>query len=102
MYEIEYSQSGDAVNTTELVDPDMNVLDLNDLEDFGKYRIRVRAYTEEGPGPYSATIEVAEEQKGMIVITTSLGQNYWPRFIACFVKIDRCIFLLQSVVYCNQ
>ena len=65
MYEIEYSQSGDNQNSTATVGGDQQVLNLSMLEDFETYRIRVRAYTSVGPGPYSHDIEVAEEQKCM-------------------------------------
>ena len=65
MYEIEYSQSGDNQNSTATVGGDQQVLNLSMLEDFETYRIRVRAYTSVGPGPYSHDIEVTEEQKCM-------------------------------------
>lgn len=67
-YEIEYSQSGDIENNTKLVGGDEQVLNLSMLEDFETYRIRVRAYTSVGPGPYSHAIEVAEEQQRMKIL----------------------------------
>lgn len=65
LYEIEYSQTGESEKNNVTVEGDQQVLNLSMLEDFGTYRIRVRAYTSVGPGPYSIDIEVAEEQKCM-------------------------------------
>ena len=66
-YEVEFAQSGDGSPETMEVTAEENVLDLSMLEDFAVYVIRVRAYTTVGPGPYSASIIVAEEQDGKCV-----------------------------------
>ena len=65
MYEIEYWQTGEVNNPTNMtVGSDVFLLVLTMLEDFVNYRVRVRAYTALGPGPYSLSIVAELNQKG--------------------------------------
>ena len=65
MYEIEYWQTGEVDNTSNVtVGSDVFLLVLTMLEDFVNYRVRVRAYTALGPGPYSLSIVAELNQKG--------------------------------------
>ena len=67
MYEIEYTPQGDddVETSTTLVEANESDLELSVSPDFRTYLVRMRAYTEIGPGPYSDTIAVLLEEDGM-------------------------------------
>ena len=78
MYEIKYEplecELVEYINTTGLV----LMMNLNDLEEYVEYNITVRAYTSEGPGPYSyppvteRTLEDGMENINVSVILHSM------------------------------
>ena len=66
-YEVEYNLStfSEAVmyNTTRVNSTTFEV-DLNGLEEFVEYSIRIRAYTRVGAGPYNDQMDVLTNQDG--------------------------------------
>ena len=67
-YEIEYSQNNftegvPTLNQT-IVDNQTFSLVLRDLLEYVVYSVSVRAYTEEGGGPYSDAVHVRTDQDG--------------------------------------
>ena len=78
MYEIKYEplecELIEYINTTGPV----LMMNLNDLEEYVEYNITVRAYTSEGPGPYSdppvteRTLEDGMENNNVSVILHSM------------------------------
>ena len=53
------------VNVSELF------LELTDLEEFVEYNISVRAYTSQGPGPFSDNITQMTQEDGMFIMLMS-------------------------------
>ena len=65
MYEIQYWKSGDqAIRNNVTVGTDDLLHELDMLEDFQSYFIRVRAYTVVGAGPYSEPVTAQADQQG--------------------------------------
>ena len=86
MYEVHYSVIGDSVNlTVNTSNGDQISLIVDGLEEFTNYTVQVRAYTAEGPGPYSAPMDVQtlEDSK----------HNY------CVLDIWMCICLCYVYIY---
>ena len=66
-YDVEYTQTTfDSVPTTQNVTVTSTLAVLTGLEEYVEYSIQVRAYTEEGPGPYS----------GVLIVTTSEDSEF--------------------------
>ena len=64
-YEVEYNQSTfDSVPTTQNIIVNSTMAVLTGLEEYVEYCIRVRAYTSQGPGPYSDAIYVTTDEDG--------------------------------------
>ena len=66
-YEVEYNQTtftGVTMYNTTVVDSTMFTTVLNGLLEYVEYCIRVRAYTSQGPGPYSDAICVTTDEDG--------------------------------------
>ena len=67
-YEVEYNQTTfNSVPTTQNGTVNSTMAVLAGLEEYVEYFIRVRAYTEEGPGPYSDVINVTTDQDSEFV-----------------------------------
>ena len=68
MYEIEYSQmnftEGVATLNETIVGSQNFSLVLEDLLEFVVYSVRVRAYTDQGDGPYSDAVYVTTNEDG--------------------------------------
>ena len=53
-YEVEYRQmTFSSIEVTQTMETEELSITLPDLQEYTEYSIRVRAYTSEGPGPYS-------------------------------------------------
>ena len=64
-YEVEYNQSTfDSVPATQNVIVNSTMAVLTGLEEHVEYSIQVRAYTSQGPGPYSNAIYVTTDEDG--------------------------------------
>ena len=65
-YEVEYNQSTfDSVPTIQNMTVNSTMAVLTGLQEYVEYSIRVRAYTSEGPGPYSDDEIQRTEEDGM-------------------------------------
>ena len=54
-------------------------LTLYDLEEYVEYMVRVRAYNEDGPGPFSPAVTVMTYQDGIIYsICTNKNELHTP------------------------
>ena len=64
-YEVEYNQSTfDSVPTTQNIIVNSTMTVLTGLEEYVEYSIQVRAYTSQGPGPYTDAIYVTTDEDG--------------------------------------
>ena len=67
-YEVEYTQTTfDSVPTTQNVTVNSTMAELTGLEEYVEYTIQVRAFTEEGPGPYSDAMNITTDQDSKFV-----------------------------------
>ena len=67
-YGVEYTQTTfDSVPTTQNVTVTSTLAVLTGLEEYVEYSIQVRAYTEEGPGPYSDVLIVTTSEDSKLI-----------------------------------
>ena len=67
-YEVEYTQTTfDSIPTTQNVTVNSRMAVLTGLEEYVEYFIRVRAYTDEGPGPYGDVAKWTTQQDGELL-----------------------------------
>ena len=65
-YDLQYWKKGSNTDTQKAsVEANMFFYDVDMLDSFQTYFVQVRAHTMVGPGPYSAAINVTEEQQGI-------------------------------------
>ena len=79
-YEIEFNQNTFdevSINNVTTVNSSAFEVILSGLKEYVEYSIRVRAYTSEGPGPYSAVIyEITLQDREFCMIKTYLALTY--------------------------
>ena len=79
MYEIQYWKSGNQANRNNVtVGTDDLLHELEMLEDFQSYFIRVRAYTVVGAGPYSEPVTAQADQQGNCFTQHCVHRNILP------------------------
>ena len=66
-YEVEYTQNTSDANMNQSVMVVPSMTQLLGLHEYVQYCIRVRAYTNEGPGPYSVAINITTAEDGTCV-----------------------------------
>ena len=81
LYEVEYNQSTfDDIEMSSTTTTDNPFVVLTMLEEYTQYSLRVRAYTTEGPGPYS-----------VVALETTMQDSEFLEVGFTAKKIDGCI-----------
>ena len=81
-YQVEFNQNTfneiSTSNLTNTTGPQL-MLELGGLEEYVEYSVRVRAYTSEGPGPFSvAEVNTTQEDGELIACNHLTSVDLWP------------------------
>ena len=81
-YQVEFNQSTfNEVSSSSLTTTDGSQLmvELEELEEYVDYSVRVRAYTSVGPGPFSvAEVNTTQEDGELIACNHYTSVDFWP------------------------
>ena len=88
-YEVEINQSTfNEISSTRLTTTNGSVLmvEVGGLEEDVEYTIRVRAYTSEGPGPFSAAMVNRTLEDGEYVVPSTKYQLHYQLKMVTYIK----------------